>query len=389
MRIGINAFYLCFPEQGFGRYTQGIVEGLASVDKDNDYFLFVPFKPDLGFPLPENFSIVELGLSYFEKGGRIEWEKKFTSLGEYAQSKIDVLFIPYHSVPDRIETKLVLTLHDAIPLLMLNLKRVFKLPQVLEFVSLRESMEFKKFLKRAVEVADVFVVISEHSKKDLVSLGKVPSEKCVVVNPPVPFKNLTRPPDEKIAEVKNRLNLPERYILYVGGIRKRKNVEFLFKVVKRSEKFLRGEKNIKLVLVGYKKPVKKHERIVRGLGISDLVVFHRHIDERDLSAVYAGAEVFVFPSLYEGYGLPPVESLAVGTPVVASSFSSIPEAVNGAGILVDPKDVNKWSDALRKVLFDSDLRRSLMMSSEKVIEKVRPDVVGGKIKKVLEEVLGI
>ena len=178
---------------------------------------------------------------------------------------------------------------------------------------------------------------SQHAKRDILNIWKINPKKVVVI--PLGLSNRYKPTYDLnvLNKVKNRLNLPEKFILYLGNFKPHKNVESLVKAYKVTSKSF---PKYKLVLAGsideYGKEIMN---LVANEGLMNKVIFTDTIKEDDYpEALLSLADVFVFPTLYEGFGLPPLEAMACGTPVIASNLTSVPEVVGDAGILVDPID---------------------------------------------------
>ncbi|HUV89366.1 MAG TPA: glycosyltransferase family 1 protein, partial [Anaerolineae bacterium] len=163
--------------------------------------------------------------------------------------------------------------------------------------------------------------------------------------------------DPQIAQVRRSYGLPQSYFLFVGSVEKRKNLQRILRA--GSHLWQSGERR-PLVVVGARRW--KYTQImntVQELNLERHVIFTGHVPDADLPALYSGADLFVFPSLYEGFGLPPLEAMACGTPVVTSNTSSLPEVVGDAAITVDPYDVEALTEAMRRVLSDADLADDL------------------------------
>lgn len=209
------------------------------------------------------------------------------------------------------------------------------------------TLMMPRFLKRASAV----ICVSEATRRDALHFYNLPPEKLHVVAEGV--EPHFRPvPLNVQAEVRARYHLPERFILYVGTIEPRKNLITLLE----AHAALPAE--VGLVIAGHKGWL-YDETLTRAALLGNRARFLGHVPEADLPALLSAASVFAFPSVFEGFGLPPLEALACGTPVVASAASSLPEVVGAAGLLVPPLDVAAWVTALRRVLEDADLRANL------------------------------
>jgi glycosyltransferase involved in cell wall biosynthesis len=250
-----------------------------------------------------------------------------------------------HLLPRFRRIRTVFTLHDLIPLLLpehhLPLNRWFL------------TLMFPRFLA----AADAVIAVSESTRRDAVRLLNVPAEKIVVIPEGVEphFRRVTE--GERLSEVRARYHLPERFVLIVCTIEPRKNHSLLLEAYRR---LLQTHPDVRLVVGG--KPGWLYQSFFQQLeasGLRDRVLLTGHIPEADLPALLSLATVFAFPSLYEGMGLPPLEAMACGAPVVVSNTSSLPEAVGDAGLLLPPADPGAWAEALARVLDDADLRADL------------------------------
>ncbi|MCL4507520.1 MAG: glycosyltransferase family 4 protein [Chloroflexi bacterium] len=298
----------------------------------------------------------------------------------------DIFHATEHLLPRFKRIKTVFTVHDLIfrfyPQHHLLLNRVFL------------TLSFPLFLRRA----DAIICVSEQSRRDTQRIYRVPEGKMRVIAEGVDprFRRVTDP--AALQRARKRYHLPERFILAVGTIEPRKNLATLFKayaeLIKeetgqrgegRSQKSedrgqrsevrdqkaeVRGQKSegrgqkaeaeLRLVVAGRQGwMVESTLRVVHELGLTGLVRFTGFVADEDLPALYSLADAFAFPSVYEGFGLPPLEALACGAPVVCSDASSLPEVMGDAALLVPPLDVRGWMLALGRVLADADLRRDL------------------------------
>jgi glycosyltransferase involved in cell wall biosynthesis len=208
-----------------------------------------------------------------------------------------------------------------------------------------------------LKAAEIIVTPSECSKQDAIKFYKLPESKIkVIYEAPAPtFKPIADP--IKLDRVRQTYNLPQKFVLHVGTIEPRKN---LSRLLDAFQSLLTDWPDLKLVLVGKKgwlyDPFFRH---LQTLGLQECVFFPGYVEEADLPAFYQLAELFVFPSLYEGFGLGPIEAMACGTPVISSKRSSLPEVVGEAGLLIDPIDTADLTTALRRVLTDPELRADL------------------------------
>lgn len=197
------------------------------------------------------------------------------------------------------------------------------------------------------------IAISENTRRDLVALFGIPPERINVIRPGVGPQFRPLPPDQ-VAAFRRAKGLPERFVLYLGTLESRKNLITLL------DAFARLTPRVKLVLAGgtgwmFAEVFTR----VQSLGLEGDVIFPGYVPDEELPLWYNAATVFVYPSLYEGFGMPPLEALACGTPAVVSNTSALPEAVGDAGMLVRPDAVDEWRQALQRLLDDAALRAEL------------------------------
>lgn len=243
--------------------------------------------------------------------------------------------------------KYVATVHDVIPLI---------LP---ETFTLRHRLVARAALARVRRKADLVIVPSLAVKDDVERRLGLPADRVVVT--PEGCEPRFRPAAARtVAEVAARYRLPPRYLLAVGVQDPRKNLTALLQAFARLRRHGEVDAGVQLVLAGTQgRLAAPLARTVRTLGLESAVVLPGFIDDDDLPAVYSGAAVFVFPSLYEGFGLPVLEAMACGAPVVTSNAASMAEVAGGAAMLVDPRDVAGLAAAVAQALHDERLRERL------------------------------
>lgn len=243
--------------------------------------------------------------------------------------------------------KYVATVHDVIPLI---------LP---ETFTLRHRLVARAALARVRRKADLVIVPSLAVKDDVERRLGLPADRVVVT--PEGCEPRFRPAAARtVAEVAARYRLPPRYLLAVGVQDPRKNLTALLQAFARLRRHGDIDAGVQLVLAGTQgRLAAPFARTVRTLGLESAVVLPGFVDDDDLPAVYSGAAVFVFPSLYEGFGLPVLEAMACGAPVVTSDAASMTEVAGGAAMLVDPRDVAGLAAAVAQVLHDERLRERL------------------------------
>lgn len=268
------------------------------------------------------------------------------------RAKVDLIHQTAFSVPIFFPGKRVVTVHDLIPIYF---------GKDISFIS---RLFLGKWVPFTFRFADHLIAISEATKNDLVATLNIPEEKITVI--PEAADDTYKPVTDrrKRQEVKKKYGISGRYLLHIGTINPRKNLEFLVRVfAKLSQDF----PDLQLVITGKKGwYFEGLFRLVDELKLQDKVIFTGYIEEEDKPALLSAASVYTFPSVYEGFGLPALEAMACGTPVVASNTSSIPEVTGKAAILVGPHDEGGWIEAIRRILTDGKL--AARMSKEGLLQ---------------------
>jgi glycosyltransferase involved in cell wall biosynthesis len=264
-------------------------------------------------------------------------------------ANLDLLHAPHYNAPLFYRGRLVVTIHDLIPL---------RCPGTMRLKAAEGY--FASLVKRSVSRADRVIAVSNYTRADVLDFTRASESKVVPVLQGVDLKYEREVPLDALREIRERHGLKQRYLLYAGQQKPYKNVGLLLEVLKR----LRSESSfadVQLVLVGARESSAGIEEAIASKGLNSAVVQPGYIrDEEQLIALYQGASAFVFPSRYEGFGLPPLEAMAAGVPVVSSNRTSLPEVVGNAGLLVDPDDVLEWTRSIKRVLSEDALRATLV-----------------------------
>lgn len=234
----------------------------------------------------------------------------------------------------------IITCHDMIP---------FKMQQGIED-------RIGQFKYRGLKEAEAIIAISEHTRKDLIDFG-IDEAKIHRIYLGVEQRQAVISPEE----MRRKFNIPagRRNLLYVGSEEPRKNFVRLLQAVAKIGDSAGSTHLIKVGAAGAKRFRDQSLKTVRALGLNSKVSFTGHVNEEELATFYAMADVFLFPSLYEGFGLPPLEAMASGTPVISSNSSSLPEIVGGAAIMINPHDVESLAKAIVMVLGSESLRKKM------------------------------
>ena len=248
--------------------------------------------------------------------------------------------------------KSVVTIHDLI---------FRRMPDCYKFID-RKIYDYK--FRKAAENADVVIAVSECTKKDIVELYHIDADKIKVVYQGCDAQFAREISEDEKSRVAKKYDLPQRYILNVGSIETRKNALQIVRALKDIDDA------VSLVIVGRRtKYAAKIDEVVKNNGLDARVKIISGIDFKDLPAVYAQAEVFVYPSFYEGFGIPIVEALNAGVPVVAATGSCLEEAGGASSIYVDPTSDGEMSDAINRVMADSDLRTKMIADGKEYAKR--------------------
>lgn len=361
MKIAIDCSLVPGPRGGIGQYSYSLVHALSRIDTVNRYSLYLLFpavnhilhpeykKAEL--PETANFKVIYKTIPVHFQLLRLLWFPGMPgSLREYMLGGLDADVVHSHSycVPrfrDR-RKRLVVTVYDV---------SVLTHPEC----HTRANRAFcLRGIKDAVRYADSIIAISEHTKEDLMKYFDAPAELVTVTRLAAGpgYREVKAP--EVLRAARDKYGLPENYILFVGSLEPRKNVRTLLKAYSSLPE--RFKREFCLVIAGGRGWLNSDiPGVVKDLNISERVRFAGYIDKDDIAAVYSQAAVFAYPSLYEGFGLPILEAMSCGTPVVTSDASSMPEVAGDAAILVSPTDADGIAAALERVLESAEVREEM------------------------------
>jgi glycosyltransferase involved in cell wall biosynthesis len=350
MHLAINAYFWNRPNTGSGQYTRQLVYHLNRLVKDLEITLIYPQLSAQPVPqdVPPDVNVKTLPLSaghmgkvYFEQ---ITFPRACRSVGA------DIAHVPYWGAPLQSPVPLVVTVHDVTPLIVREYRRGF-------FARLYNAL-----VSASAKAADHIITDSQASKKDIVSYLAVPEQIIDVIY--LAAGPAHKPEQELIVDmaILKKYELPDFYVLYLGGFEIHKNVTTLLMAYTFVAQALGQE--YPLVLAG-KKPKKASNRfpdydgLISKLDLEEYIVWAGYIDEEDKPAVYRAASSFAFVSRHEGFGLPPLEAMSCGVPVVASNCSSIPEVIGDAGFTLDPDDERQIAGSIIATIVQEELAAEL------------------------------
>jgi glycosyltransferase involved in cell wall biosynthesis len=340
VRIGIDARKL--HDFGIGTYIRNLLRHLARLDTGTEYVLLCrredrPILATLG----DNFRPVP------ESAGNYSVSEQLKIPLALRREGVTLFHAPHYVLPPLVSCRSVVTIHDCIHLMFPQY-----LPNKFALNYARASIGMAS--RRAERV----LTVSESSKRDILRFVNIEPAKIEVIYNAYDERFGIEPKEDDVIRVRERFQLHDEFVLYAGNVKPHKNLERLieaFHIVRN-----KGLDHLKLVMIGdeisrytsLRRAVHRHQlhKYVRFLG---------YLPEQTLAVMYRLAGLFVFPSLYEGFGLPPLEAMASGTPVVTSNVSSLPEVAGDAAVLVDPYDPEAIADGMHRVLTDESLRREL------------------------------
>lgn len=367
MRLAINAWFWDKPSVGSGQYLKYLLPALLEADPSLEINLISPrpfgLKPDALTGQAElnlKFHVTRTPFGAQPSGLEKVWFEQITFPRMCKKLGVDVAHVPYFGSPLSPTTPTVVTIHDLIPMV---------LPEYRGGVLVRL---YTSLVAAAAPVADIILADSEWSKGDILRKLGVPAEQVrVVYLAPAPH---FQPAEtwQQIIDIKKKYDLPEEFVLYLGGYDVRKNVSALLHAFTWVSATLGDQ--FPLVLAG-ELPKKDTTffpdpmRIARELSIDEFIVRPGWIAEEDRPLVYAAATVFVYPSRYEGFGLPVLEAMACGTPVVTTNAASIPELAGPAAFQLDPSDTKHIAAPIIRLCTEEESNDDMIARGLDQVEK--------------------
>ncbi|VYU19206.1 glycosyltransferase [Clostridium tertium] len=327
---------------GIGTYTENLLRELLNIDSDNNYTIFWSGKNYEDYK-KRNSKII---LTSKKHGGFYE---NYYFPSYIKNNNIDIHHIPQNGIGfcENYSTSCVVTIHDLIP---------YILPETTG----RGYLErFLKNMPNIIDSAEGIITVSEYSKKDILKFFNHISEDKIFVTPLAANSNF-KPLDKEACRklVNSKFNFNNPYILYIGGFSSRKNARDLILAFDKIYKDLNSEHTL-LLAGSLKDEGKKLYELSKTLSSKDNIIFTDFISEDLLPTLYNGAEAFVYPSLYEGFGLPPLEAMSCKTAVITSNITSIPEVTGDSALLINPFDRNELEKTIVSLLNDENLKHQL------------------------------
>lgn len=356
MRIAIDIQTTLGQKTGFGHYVQNLVDQFAVHGGAHDYILVAP-KSEKDLTAPQRF-----------------WWDQWELARKAKLAQADILHQPAFSAPLLFPGKIVVTIHDLIAIFYGG---------DIPFWSRQYFAHWMPFTYRR---ANAIITISEHTKRDVIRVLQIPEEKITVIYLAAAPEYRPIFSKQSIESIKQKYQTGAKYLLHLGTINPRKNLEFLVKVF---AEVVKKYPDFKLVITGKKGWYYEGLfQLVSTLGLERQVVFTGYIDDADKPALYNAATIFLSPSLYEGFGLPALEAMQCGVPVISSSESSMPEVVGEAGMLLSPKESGRWVQAINQILSSQKIQDTMRAKGLKQAQKFSWSKTARQTVKVYEQLIG-
>jgi len=365
MRIGIDARMLG-PGFGLARYTQQLVKQIAKMDSPHTFVLFVRNENQLkesGITSSDSVEIVIADIHWYTLAEQTKMS------GIISSAQVDLMHFPHWNVPYFYDGSYIVTIHD---LTMYHFPR----PEATTLGPLMfwlKDRAHRMLLKRVTRRAKHIITTTEFTKQDVHKHLRVPLEKMTTVYQ-APFK------DESSFQQKFEIEKP--YVLYVGSAYPHKNLEGLIAAWEVYQE--EHGTDHQLVLVGKEDYFSKRLK-VENQNTTCLILFAGFVPDGELTNLYKGASLYVFPSLYEGFGLPPLEAMQHGVPVVSSNRSCLPEVLGEAALFVDPENPSAFAEAIHKGLTDQDLRAVLKRNAQTELKRYSWERHGAQTLRIYEK----
>ncbi|MGZ9225111.1 MAG: glycosyltransferase family 4 protein [Anaerolineales bacterium] len=354
MRIGIDAKFLTHPQKGgFKTYTENLIQALAEVDKENEYILYVdrqPLDTDL-IPNQPNFKsrVVPVRNSFYG----MPWREQYSLPRQLRNDQLDVFHAPCNTAPIFIKIPTMVTIHDMIwyyPTRYSHQKIRLNRRKLMQWYN-----KFVPFI--AAKRAKAVITVSNASKKSIIEYLRLAHDRVFVTYEAA--NGLTRPivDDRSLSKI-TQYNFNSNHILGIGSADPRKNIKTLIRAYSLLPDNLRNSHCLTIVWNHNSLALELSEE-AKKQDVMKSVYFLNNIDDEQLASLYHRAALFVFPSLEEGFGLPPLEAMACGTPVLAADNSSIPEIVGNAALMFSAENAVELANLITRVLTDSELQQKM------------------------------
>ena len=369
MKIGFDAKRLFNNFTGLGNYSRFVVNALLDHAPGNEYLLYTPKQrnhPEINAITARSEVFVVTPPSLYKMFAAGSLWRTWGISKESSMSSVDVFHGLSNELPANLPRRIrkIVTVHDLIFL---------RFPMFYNPIDVRI---YEAKVRAACASADRIIAISRQTADDVISFLGVPDAKIEVVYQGCHPQFIHKKSNEEIETVKRKYNLPDEYILNVGTIEKRKNVILAVQALG----LLPPGSRAPLVIMGRETAYKNSIiAAAKQWDVIESIVFLHNASFQDFPAIYQGAQLFVYPSLFEGFGIPLVEALASGIPAITSTGSCFTEAAGPDSVYVDPSDIEEMALQLNRLLSDWDLRQRMITSGRKFVEKFSPSIIASHL----------
>lgn len=382
--VGINASFARKPNTGIGQVTLNFLRKLAAKDEKTKYILYLEEDLSKNIKLPKNFE-KRIFLPVWKRDDLIRkiWWERCLLPRRVKKDNCDILLSLYQCPTIIKNIRHIMLVHDIIP-------KIFP-----EYLGNSRKKCYWKLTEKAIRKADKIITISRNSEKDLISLLRIEPEKISINNIDVDQAYKSRPDDKKIAKVLKKYRLKPGYIFAGGGLEVRKNVEGVIRAYKiiydrnKKEKFI--AEMPKLAIYGKLLPqlaplATDGEKLAKELNLTRQIRFLGMTPQDEMPALFSQSVMFVYPSHYEGFGMPPLEAMNMGIPTIISKKSSLPE-VGGDGVLYcNADDIHDIAMVMKNILTKKNLRETLSVRAKIQAQKFSWDRFAKKILNIIANV---
>lgn len=356
MKIGFDAKRAFHNNTGLGNYSRFVIEALQKYFPQNEYFAYSP-----------KLSNREIGIKGIIPKNKFLW-RSWLIKNDLQRERIEIYHglsneLPFGKMPSGIKT--VVTIHDLI---------FERYPKLYPFF---DALIYKIKFRKACQKADAVVAVSEQTKRDIIDFYGINPDKIHVIYQDCEVAFHEKLSTEHIENVKVKYQIKKKYILSVGTIIERKNQASLVAAFQKL-----NLSNYELILVGgHSKYQNQIEKYIKANSVKNIKILNK-VPFQDLPAIYQGSELFVYPSFFEGFGIPIVEALHSGVPVVAATGSCLEEAGGEGALYANPLNVNDLADKMLQILVNKDLRKQLILAGQKHVMQFSAQSIAGKFNKL-------
>lgn len=369
MHIGFDAKRAYLNNSGLGNYARTLIKSLNEYYPENTYSLFTPRLSENDFQKQVTSCgniIVHEPQSFIDKKLRSRW-RSYGITGILKEQSVGLYHGLSNELPFNINEfkgKKIVTIHDLI---------FVRYPKLYPYL---DRKIYNKKFRHACDVADTIIAISEETKRDIEKYYFIPENKIRVVYQSCDEAFYRSYTEEESQQVRQAYHLPEKYLLYVGTIEERKNLLTIVKSLKQV-------KDLPLVVIGKKKSYfHKVMDFLEKNGMKERVLFLENVDNKHLPLIYKNAMVFIFPSLFEGFGIPIIEALTAKTPVITSKGGCFPEAGGPDSIYIDPLNENELAEKINLLVQSDTLRNTMIQKGFEYAQRFHPKAVTSKIMEI-------